>query len=137
MMTEVSELNDADYASLAEFRHVLRRFLAFSEAYAHEVGLTPQQHQALLTIRASAPAGATIGHVAERLILKPHSATGLINRLEAMNLVTREAATDDRRRILLRLTADAYRLLAALSAAHRDEIRRLGPQLRDLLTRIS
>jgi Mn-dependent DtxR family transcriptional regulator len=36
----------------------------------------------------AAPAGmATIGHVAERLILKPHSATGLVNRLVALDFV--------------------------------------------------
>ncbi|WEK43386.1 MAG: MarR family transcriptional regulator [Candidatus Sphingomonas colombiensis] len=136
MMTEASEIDDAEYAALAEFRYVLRSFLSFSEAYAHKVGLRPQQHQALLAIRGSAPAEATVGHVAERMILKPHSATGLINRLEAMSLITREAAPDDRRRILLRLTPEAYRLLTLLSAAHREEIRRLRSQLHELLARI-
>ena len=73
-----SSLTDADYLALAEFRFSLRQFQAFSEQKAEECGLTPQQHQALLVIRA-APAGtATIGYVAERLILKPHSATGLV-----------------------------------------------------------
>ncbi len=37
------------------------------------MGLTPQQHQALLTIRGTAIGNATVGYVAERLMLKPHS----------------------------------------------------------------
>ena len=129
------DIGDRDYATLAEFRHAIRHFLAFSEARAAEVGLTPQQHQALLAIRA-APERATVGHIAERLILKPHSATGLVNRLEAMGLVTREAAKDDRRRMLLRLTPQAHRSLERLSGAHREEIRRLRPMLVHLLERL-
>ena len=63
------------------------QFLAFSEARAAECGLTPQQHQALLAIRGAAPRPVSIGYVAERLILKPHSASGLVDRLEALGLV--------------------------------------------------
>ena len=47
-------LSDADYRSLAEFRHALRRFLAFSEHAARDHGLTPSQHQLLLAIRGHA-----------------------------------------------------------------------------------
>ncbi len=64
----------------------IRRFMAFSETQAGGVGLTPQQHQALLAIRAAPGGMATIGFVAERLVLKPHSATGLVDRLEALGL---------------------------------------------------
>lgn len=121
------ELGDGDYAALAQFRHAVRRFQAFSEAKATEVGLTPQQHQALLAIRGAGLQEATVGLVADRLILKPHSATGLINRLEALGLIMREVAADDRRRALLRLTPKAYSLLHELSAVHREEIQRLRP----------
>jgi DNA-binding MarR family transcriptional regulator len=128
-------LSDKDYAALADFRYAMRRFMAFSEAKAGEVGLTPQQHQALLAIKA-APAGmATIGFVAERLVLKPHSATGLIDRLEALELVTRSISPEDRRRALLALTARAEAVLSELTVAHRDEIQRLGPVLQQVLDR--
>lgn len=124
---EEKELGDGDYAALAQFRHAVRRFQAFSEAKATEVGLTPQQHQALLAIRGASADEATVGLVAERLILRPHSATGLVNRLEALGLITREVAATDRRRALLRLTPKAYQLLHELSAVHREEIQRLRP----------
>lgn len=129
-----SSLDDADYTALAEFRHTIRRFLAFSEAHAARVGLTPQQHQALLAIRAAHPDQATVGHVAEQLVLKPHSATGLIDRLAVLGLITRETAPNDRRRALLRLTEKALAILEELSAAHREEIQRLRPTLSDILS---
>ena len=128
-----NDLTDADYVSLAEFRFSLRQFLAFSEARAAECGLTPQQHQALLAIRAAPGGRARVGYVAERLILKPHSVSGLIDRLVALDLVKRQASSEDRRQALLALTDRAHDLLARLSAAHREEILRLRPLLMDLL----
>jgi DNA-binding MarR family transcriptional regulator len=44
-------VSDREYEMLASFRHALRRFLSFSEEAARVVGLTPQQHQALLAIK--------------------------------------------------------------------------------------
>tara|TARA_R110002167_G_scaffold194019_5_gene396643 strand:+ start:854 stop:1279 length:426 start_codon:yes stop_codon:yes gene_type:complete len=129
MDTQQDLLADADYAALANFRHEIRKFLAFSEACAIQVGLTPQQHQALLAIRGAEADQATVGYVADRLILKPHSATGLLDRLEAIGLVRRNSDKGDRRRALLQLTEKAHNLLHTLSTVHRDEIRRLRPML--------
>lgn len=135
MTGQPSPLNDEDYAELADFRTALRGFLAFSEGKAGEVGLSPQQHQALLAIRGAAAGTATIGYVADRLILRPHSASELVDRLDALGLVTRRTAENDRRKTILLLTSRAERLLAELSATHREEIRRLKPLLIDLLDR--
>ena len=132
-----SDLTDIEYAALAEFRFALRRFQMFSETKAGEAGLTPQQHQALLAIRAADPDAATVGYVAQRLIVKPHTASELIDRLEAIGLVRREPAPSDRRRALLRLTSQATGILSALSSAHREEIRRLQPLLVEHLTRLT
>src|SRR3546814_4144671 len=82
-----AELADADYAALADFRHALRRFQAFSEAQAAEQGLTPQQHQALLAIRGAAPGTPSVGDIAERLMLKPHSARSEEHTSELQSLM--------------------------------------------------
>ena len=129
-------LTDADYRVLADFRGTLRNFLAFSEERAAEVGLRPQHHQALLAVRAAKPGKATIGYIAERLMLKPHSASGLVDRLEALELLERRVSPDDRRQAQLILTDKADAMLALLSVTHREEIRRLRPMLTDLLARI-
>ena len=135
-MNAENALTDADYVTLADFRHTLRQFLAFSESRAAEFGLTPQQHQALLAIRGAAASRATVGFVAERLILKPHSATGLVDRLEALGLVSRHISSEDRRQAILTLTKKARSLLDGLSVTHREEIVRIRPLLADLLARL-
>jgi DNA-binding MarR family transcriptional regulator len=135
MTKDVAPLQDSDYAALADFRAALRGFLAFSEARAGEVGLSPRQHQTLLAIRGAAPGLATIGYIAERLILKPHTASELVKRLEALGLVVRHSSEQDRRKTLLELTGRAEDLLLKLSKIHREEIRRLKPLLIGLLDR--
>jgi DNA-binding MarR family transcriptional regulator len=136
MMTDRDDLTEADYGALADFRYALRQFLAFSERRAADCGLKPQQHQALLAIRGAAQANVSVGYVAERLALKPHSATGLVDRLEALDLVTRRPSPDDGRQALLELTPKARSLLRQLSATHREEILRLRPMLTELLDRV-
>ncbi|WP_176593529.1 MarR family winged helix-turn-helix transcriptional regulator [Sphingobium sp. EM0848] len=135
MEVDNAALKDEDYEALAEFRFALRQFQAFSDERATEMGLTPQQHQALLALRAAPAEDATVGFVAKRLLLKPHSATGLVDRLEKSGLVTRHATATDRRQARLQLTPSALELLAGLSATHREEIRRLRPLLQNLLAR--
>ncbi len=130
------EASPVDYAALADFRHALRRFLVFSEAHAAECGLTPQQHQALLAIRGAPADQVTIGFVADRLMVKPHSASGLVDRLEALGLVARSPSATDRRQALIALTPKARELLVRLSATHQEELRRLRPLFTSLLARL-
>jgi DNA-binding MarR family transcriptional regulator len=131
------ELTDAEYAALADFRRTLRQFQAFSEERAVDFGLTPQQHQVLLTIRGAAPKPVSIGYVAERLFVKPHSASGLIVRLETLGLIARRPSPHDGRQALLELTPKAREILERLSAVHRDEIVRMRPMLKQLLDTIA
>jgi DNA-binding MarR family transcriptional regulator len=77
-----------------------------------------------------------VGFVAERLILKPHSASGLVSRLELLGLLERMPSPDDRRQALLTLTGKAHETLAGLSTTHREELRRLRPLLAALLNRL-
>src|SRR6476661_10995451 len=100
------DLDDADYRRLLQFRIGLRRFLHWSEEQAERAGLTPAQHQLLLAIRGhEGEPGPTIGDIAGYLLLRHHSAVGLIDRAEAASLVERTADADDARVVRVRLTA--------------------------------
>jgi DNA-binding MarR family transcriptional regulator len=127
-----------EYEMLAAFRYALRQFLRFSEKAAREVGVTPQQHQVLLAIKGF-PGGEriTIGVLAEQLQLQHHSTVGLVDRLVTQALVAREQAVDDRRQVFVTLTAEGERVVEKLSAAHREELRRIKPQIRLLLDQLS
>lgn len=133
--TPEAPLSDEDYATLAEFRCELRSFLGFSEKAAQEAGVTAQQYQALLAIRAAPDAQLAIGALADQMFLQPHSASGLLNRLETAGMVERIRRSDDRRRVEIGLTERGRTLLASLAAAHREELRRLRPLLAGLVTR--
>ncbi|TIP33737.1 MAG: MarR family transcriptional regulator, partial [Mesorhizobium sp.] len=95
-----------------------------------------RQHQALLAIKGF-PGGApvAVGDLAERLRIRHHSAVELVNRLAEAGLVIRDQDKSDHRRVLLQLTPLADDRLAELSAAHLDELSRIEPMLRRLLSR--
>ncbi len=127
-------LSDSDYRSLAEFRHALRRFLAFSEQAARDHGLTPAQHQLLLAIRGHAgPSDPSTSELAEVLQLRLHSTGELADRAVDNGLVTRRADPADARRSLLSLTDEGRAQLDELSLLHRRELRRFRVELRAIL----
>jgi DNA-binding MarR family transcriptional regulator len=120
----------SDYQALGQFRYQIRRFLHFSEAAAQAEDLEPQQHQMMLAIRAwdeqDAP---TIGSLAAHLLLKHHSAVGLVDRLADHGLVERVRGDDDHRQVRVHLTAQGLAKLRRLTSAHREELRSSGPVL--------
>jgi DNA-binding MarR family transcriptional regulator len=127
------QITDADYQRLLELRTGIRRFLHWSEEQALAAGLTAMQHQLLLAIRGHGDRrGPTIGEVADTLLVRHHSAVGLVDRAETAGLVRRKADAEDHRVVRLGLTAQGRRRLDRLSALHLEELARLRPQLRAL-----
>jgi DNA-binding MarR family transcriptional regulator len=132
------KVSKADYEALASFRYALRQFFRFSENAVQDLGLTPQQHQAMLVIRGYPGRDRVlIGEMAERLQIRHHSAVGLVDRLELQGLVVRTPASEDRRQVYISLTPGGEALLEQLSAVHREELRQLAPQLREALERVA
>src|SRR6476659_8735494 len=86
----VGYVSSDDYASAAEFRSLLRRFLRHSEEVSRRHGLTPQQYLLLLMIKASegTQEPATIGRLVESLALTQSTVTELVQRAEEAGLVT-------------------------------------------------
>lgn len=127
-------LSTTDYRLLAAFRYEVRKFLAFSEQAARDAGVEPQQHQLLLALR-GLPEGArpTIGTLAERLCVQHHTAVALVDKLEQRELLERERSTEDRREVLLTLTAQGEQLLRKLSTLHRQQLGEVGPAMVDAL----
>jgi DNA-binding MarR family transcriptional regulator len=136
-MAAAKKLSQSQYESLAAFRYALRQFLHFSETAAKEAGVTPQQHQALLAIKGFPRRNSVrVGELAERLQLRHHSTVELLDRMMKLRLVVREVGGTDRRQVFVRLTNRGEKVLEELSSAHREQLRRIGPQLRALLKRL-
>jgi DNA-binding MarR family transcriptional regulator len=125
------------YQALAEFRYRIRRFLHFSEQVVRQAGLERGQYQLLLAIKGM-PAGIRprIRELSNRLQIQHHSAVELTKRLAAGGFVHRTRAQDDRREVLLALTAKGEKVLAELALHHQDELRSAGPELVKSLRRI-
>lgn len=116
-------LTDADYRALGDFRQAIRQFLAFSEEGAKVHGLTSQQHQALLAIKAhpgSEPM--SIGELARSLLIKNHSTVELVARLVERDLVSRRDADADRRRVVLTLRPRGAEVLEAISRRNLERL---------------
>jgi DNA-binding MarR family transcriptional regulator len=125
-------LEQSDFEHLLELRTGLRRFIRWSDQQAQSAGLTPAKHQLLLAIKGhSDPAGPTIGEIADYLVLRHHSAVGLVDRAVKDGLVKRNK---DRTKGVVRatLTRAGEDKLDALAETHLEEISHLAPTMRTL-----
>jgi DNA-binding MarR family transcriptional regulator len=137
-MAKPRQLIKSQYETLAAFRYALRRFIHFSEEAAHSSGIKAQQYQALLAIKGFPSRDrVTVGELAERLQLRHHSAVGLIDRLAVEKLVVRMPSAQDRRQVFIRLTSRGEKVLETLASVHRGQLKRIGPEIRQLLERLN
>jgi DNA-binding MarR family transcriptional regulator len=129
MKTRTAKPTDDDYLVLAAFRALLREFLAFSDSASAEVGMTQQQYQALLVLTAhTGSEPLTISGLAAQLLIKHHSAVGMVDRLEKQGIVRREPSERDRRAVAIRITPHGQREIVKLASLHRAELRRIAPE---------
>ena len=121
---------------LSGFRYALRRFLAASEEISRAGGVTQQQYQALLAIKAAETEPMTIRALADRLLLTHHAAVQMVDRLEKARLAERTRSPIDRRAVLLRLTGEGDALVDDLAAKHLAELLRQEPLIRESLDQL-
>jgi len=125
------------------------------QPYFGRFGISGPKWGVLRTLYRAEQAGdaaLTASELSDRLLIRPPSATGLIDRLERAELVMRHVSPDDSRvkqikltragrqlveRILLRHDSQLQTVLAGLSNAEQDELKRLltawGRHLHELL----
>jgi DNA-binding MarR family transcriptional regulator len=126
-------LRQSDFVRLLELRTALRRFLRRSEQQTKAAGLTPAKHQLLLGIKGHPdPAGPTIGEVADYLVLRHHSAVGLIDRAVSAGLVKRNPDPANKSVVRVTLTPAGSAKLDALAETHLQELAHLAPTMRTL-----
>jgi DNA-binding MarR family transcriptional regulator len=136
-MAVTRDLTVKQYRLLAELRYQIRRFLAYRDQTARDNGLEPQQYQVLLAIKgATQGTEVTIGRLAQRMLVRHHSAVEMIDRLATHGLVTRARHPEDRRKMLVHLTAKGGRVLRELALSSREELRNSGPALVAVLRRL-
>ena len=124
------------YVGLAGFRYALRRFLAASEAISRQAGVTPQQYQALLAIKAWPGEAMAVKDLADQLLLTHQAAVQMLDRLSRAGLAEREPSSEDRRSVIIRLTPKGEALVSDLAAQHLEAMLGQEPLLTESLQRL-
>lgn len=124
------------FRDLSRFRYAMRRFLAASEEISRAGGITQQQYQVLLEIKATESGQLTIRALADRLLLTHHAAVQMIDRLAKAGLAERTPSPSDRRAVLLRLTDKGDALVEGLARQHLAEVLRQEPLIRRSLDQL-
>jgi DNA-binding MarR family transcriptional regulator len=103
------------YQCLSEFRYHIRRYLHFNERVARSSGMEPRQHEVLLLLKGlPEDMRPCVRSVADRLQIRHHSAVELVKRLTQRGYLRRKRG-EDRREVMLRLTASGERQLNSLA----------------------
>jgi DNA-binding MarR family transcriptional regulator len=74
-------------------------------------GITPTQHNVLRILRGAGPAGLCGREVAERMVARVTDVPRMLERLEAMELISRERDAEDRRHVTARITRKGLEIL--------------------------
>jgi DNA-binding MarR family transcriptional regulator len=100
-------------------------------------GITPTQHNVLRILRGAGQGGLCGREVAERMIASVPDVPRMLERLEAMHLISRERDPDDRRHVTARITPAGRQLLAKVTPELEVvQERRLGQLSKRTLTGI-
>lgn len=119
--------DEVDYATLADFRYRIRRFLRMREEAARAIGVEPQHYLLLLQVKGLASRRpVTIGVLAERLQIRHHAAVQLIDRLAQRGMVRRRRSESDRRGVVIEITRRGETVLRRLALHSLIELRTEG-----------
>ncbi len=113
------------------FRTLLRTWgllRQLQDGYFAQFGISPSQWGILRVLERAEKSGQAalpLKLVSERLLVRPPSVTGVVNRLERQGLVQRVSSADDRRVRHLSLTPAGRELLVKVLEAHGSRIQAL------------
>ena len=106
-------------------------FSALNGALSDELGLSVAKFEALAQLDRY-PDGLSLGHLSQNLKVSGGNVSGLVQRLLADDLITKEMSSQDRRSFIVRLTPKGEALFKKAAEAHR---RHLSERLADVSMR--
>ncbi|MEU4398359.1 MarR family winged helix-turn-helix transcriptional regulator [Micromonospora orduensis] len=128
-------LDSSEHRSGALLDHLARRMRLRSESVLAPLGLRPRHLVALTVLRDSG--GSSQQALASTLEMDSTNIVGLLNDLEAEQLIERRRSPEDRRRHVVELTQDGAKRLneaeCALAGAEDEVLGALAPSERETL----
>ncbi len=119
MSTPYSPQAAAQEPFLATIRELVRAYQAFSaysEAFVRQHDLTPAQFDVIATLGNTQ--GMSMGDIGEKTLITKGTLTGVVDRLIKKGLVTREVPPENRRSVIVKLTAEGDALFEQVFPAH-------------------
>lgn len=123
-------LDDVKPTWLPALRALVRcaqAFEHFSAAHVRELGLTPAQFDVIATLGNTE--GMSCRELCERTLITKGTLTGVLDRLEARNLLRRAGVPGDARRLHISLTPEGQALFARTFPAHLEHCGRAFGQI--------
>jgi DNA-binding MarR family transcriptional regulator len=105
----VNRRGDISYDVLVTLRQIIRAIDMHSKQLVKKYGLTGPQLMVLKEIMADEDIN--IGRVAKKVSLSQATVTNIIDRLETRGMVIRERSSQDKRRVMVRVTDKTKELL--------------------------
>ncbi|MDH5561377.1 MAG: MarR family winged helix-turn-helix transcriptional regulator [Deltaproteobacteria bacterium] len=109
-----------DLKILQSLRRIIRAVDQHSKRLASEVSLTSPQLVCLLAIEELAPVGQKT--LSEKVYLSPSTLVGILDRLQAKGLITRERSKIDRRAQVICLTPQGHDIIARAPSPLQDKL---------------
>ncbi len=107
---------------IVALRRITRAIDLHSRGLMHDIGLTAPQLAALQTIARMQPI--TVGALARSIHLSQATLTGILSRLESRQLVSRSRRGEDKRTVVVELTAEGQAMLKNAPSLLQDRFRR-------------
>lgn len=104
---------------LRSIRLLAECFQAFEQTsgrHVRELGLTPPQFDIVVTLGRTS--GLSCRELGDRTLITKGTLTGVLNRLEARGVLTRAPSAEDRRSVIVRLTAAGETLFEQVFPTH-------------------
>lgn len=123
MATSATSPNPAQQQALATVRELVRAYQAFasySETFVRQYDLTPAQFDVVATLGNTQ--GLSMGEIGDRTLITKGTLTGVVDRLEKKGLVNREIPPENRRSVIVSLTAEGDELFKQVFPAHVADI---------------
>ena len=109
---------------LSALRELVSCYQAFERYSAHHIqglGLTPPQFDVVATLGNTV--GMTFRELGERTLITKGTLTGVVDRLELKEIVTRQSSPDDGRSTLVSLTRKGEKVFDQAFPAHVEHLR--------------
>jgi MarR family transcriptional regulator, 2-MHQ and catechol-resistance regulon repressor len=102
--------------TMRELARTYQAFSAYSEAHVRQFNLTPAQFDVIATLGNTK--GLCMGDIGDKTLITKGTLTGVIDRLIQKDLVYRDVPSENRRSVIVKLTAQGKAVFEDVFPAH-------------------